>query len=268
MRSLQLNNRRQAFSRIDLIVCVLAVGALGGWFASHHLGEAGRIARCTHNLKVLGEAMHSFANDHGDGLPPAGIEPTQVSWDMQLYSYLKPSLAKSKSDASDEMVRAVAPYFFCPSDPIKRGERPRSYAVSSHDMATENWPPRPDNSTGVGLWWSKGRITQEFGEEALEKVKKDADFLAMVKLSYLTDPANTLLLTELNLRDNRMKSVLRIRVGSVEEQVAAFEGDLSQFHDGRFNYLMADGHVELQMLSPFPTGAGGPSGIWTIRKGD
>jgi len=247
---------------------VLVVGALGGWFGFHHLGERGRIARCTRNLKTLGDAMHSFANDHGDALPPAGIEPTQLTWDMQLCQYLKPGLAKSKSGVSDEMVKAVAPYFFCPSDPIKRGERPRSYAMSSHDMAAENWPPGPDNSTGVGLWWSNGRITQEFGEEALEKVKKDADFLAKVKLSHLTDPANTLLLTELPQRDNRMKSVLQIRVGSVEEQVAAFEGDLSKFHNGRFNYLMADGHVKLQMLSPFPAGANDSGGIWTIKAGD
>src|SRR4029077_19037693 len=146
---------RRAFSQIDLLALIGVLAVLAGWFGFKHGGERGRIARCTANLKDLGDAMHRFAGDHGGALPPAGIEPLQTTWDMQLYSYLKPGQA-----AGDELIASVAPRFFCPSDPIKRGDRPRSYAMSAHSMTPDNWPPGPDNTTGVGLWWTTNRISQ------------------------------------------------------------------------------------------------------------
>ena len=265
------HDSERAFTRVDMLAVIVSLIVLAGWFGFNHSGERGRMARCSRNLQVLGEAMHSFANDHRGGLPPAGVEDPQTTWDQELLPYLAPQTGKSNPPlVGRNMLKAVAPRFFCPSDPIQRGERPRSYAMSAHDMKPENWPPGPDNTTGVGLWWSKEGIQNLLGKEIAEQAGKNSDALAAVKLSFISDPAGTLLLTELAHRDNRLASVMQVRLSSVDDQLAAFRGDLSHFHGGQFNYLMVDGHVE--SLSPFqPLQAvkiGGSAGIWSINKGN
>jgi prepilin-type processing-associated H-X9-DG protein len=252
-----------AFSRIDLLAVLLVVLLLGGWLGLTHLGERGRIARCARNLEILGEVMQGFATDHGGALPPAGVEALPTTWDVQLSPYLKPGPAKS-AGLSDprRLLEAVAPNFVCPSDSFQRGVPPRSYAMSGHDMKPDNWPPGPDNSTGVGLWWGPGEAHRLLGYET-----DNLNDLALVKLTWLPDPASTLVLTECPGMGNRLAQAEDLRVESVAQQAKAFNSRRPPYHDGRFNYLMADGHVEL--LTPLQTGGmDGHAGIWTIKKGD
>src|ERR1700739_3568896 len=86
---------RGSFTLWDLLALLVVVALWGTWFAFNHLGERGRIHRCAGNLEELGAAMKSFANDHDDSLPAAGIEleNTKLSWDMDLFPYLKHGLA-------------------------------------------------------------------------------------------------------------------------------------------------------------------------------
>lgn len=251
----------QAFTRLDLMVCVFAAFMLAGWFGSGHLGERGRIARCANNLAFLGQLTQEYANDHVGSLPPASIESKQLAWDMQIAPYLAPGQVKNGID----------PFFLCPSDHLSR-PRPRSYAMSAHDMARENWPPGSDNDTGVGLVWNNDGIKRLLGEGAVTNATANIDSLAMVKLSSIPAPADALLYTDFIHRDNNLKGVKRAVVPSPGEQLESFKGDGTQFHRGRFNYLMVDGHVEL--LSPLQTGssggydAGEHHGIWTIKAGD
>jgi prepilin-type processing-associated H-X9-DG protein len=134
--------------------------------------------------------------------------------------------------------------------------------MSSHNMAAENWPPGPENTTGVGLWWDSYGMDSLLGHEP-----QNLDELALVKLSWFQDPANTLLLTEYPLANNRLGHVDDVRVGSPGDQASGLLVGLPKIHYGRFNYLMADGHVEL--LTGLQTGGiGGSSGIWSIKKGD
>jgi prepilin-type processing-associated H-X9-DG protein len=250
-------NRLSAFTRADALATLVAVMLLGGWLGFRYLGERGRIARCTWNLRALGGAMQSFANDHGDALPPAGIEAPQITWDMQLMPYLKPGLGKSDSPSAQmRLLKAVTPTFFCPSDPISRGDRPRSYAMSAHDMGPENWPLGPDNTTGLGLWWGENDEVRLLGHKS-----QNPDELALVKLSWLPDPANTLLLTEYPDKQNRMRSKYCVTIQGAAQQSSAINNLASPFHYHRVNYLMADGHVEL--LSPL-----GSIGIWNLKNGD
>src|SRR5258708_29843772 len=84
----------QAFSRLDLLVLVAVIAFFGTWFCLEHLGERARIARCKSNLEMLGQAMHSYANDHNGELPAAVIDlgENHISWDTKLFSYLKTGL--------------------------------------------------------------------------------------------------------------------------------------------------------------------------------
>jgi prepilin-type processing-associated H-X9-DG protein len=247
---------KKAFTQIDLIVTIIVVLALVGWFGMSYTGERARMAKCAHNLKFLGQLTQDYANEHAGSLPPARVQQPQIAWDMQIAPYLRPNQVKSGID----------PFFLCPSDHLERG-RPRSYAMTAHDMTAANWPPGPDNETGVGLSWDNENIKQLLGDKAAESVAKgNSDALALVKLSWLPSPADTVVLTELIDRDNLVKNIQKATVSSPTEQQAPFDDTTASFHYGRFNYLMADGHVEA--LSALQTGTlDGSDGIWTISKG-
>lgn len=247
-----------AFTQVDLLVSIAVVVLLAGWFGLSHLGECGRIARCTRNLQVLGEAMQRYADDHGGALPPAGVGLLHLTWDTEILPYLEPG--KSSRDA-------MAPYLVCPSDVVKR-DQPRTYAMSGHDMQPFNWPPGPDNTTGVGLWWDENAIVQKFGSQFARKVnKQDLSGLSLVKLSWMPDPAGTLLLTEMVDPNNRAWRTGWPVVWNAKQQLSFLKTAAANYHHGCFNYLMTDGHVEL--LTPLQTGSwDGSGGIWTIRAGD
>lgn len=267
------DSKRAAFTQTDLLTLIVTLGLLVGWFGLTHFGERGRIAQCSWNLRRLGQAMQSFANDHDSGLPPAGIETPAITWDMELLPYLRPDLVHSNALPTMKQLQQADSVFFCPSDPLRRGDRPRSYAMSTHDMKLDNWPPGLNNATGVGLWWGNGEVRSLLGNRAPEHLPQDLDALCLVKLSWMPDPANTLLLTEYINRQNRLGSVDAIRLGSVAQQMVAFQGrDFSDFQFGQFNYLMVDGHVELLSplrLSPFPViPSAAASGVWSIKAGD
>ena len=259
-----------AFSRLDLLVLVAVIAFFGIWFCLTHLGERARITRCASNLEMLGQAMHSYANDHNGELPAAVIdlEETHISWDTRLFPYLKPGLRTATNDyAERQHAMALAQWFFCPSDPIQHNGIPRSYAMAEHDMSLNDWPPGPHSYSGPGLFWDSFWTTNVLSADEAEKAALNPDLLPKIKLSDISASADTLLLTEYINQINDLQGMGYARVGSVNDQRAAFHGDSSSFHYGKFNYLMVDGHVEF--LSGEQTGSpGGRSGIWSIRAGD
>ncbi len=236
------------------------------WFGFGHLGERGRIAACASNLKVLGTGIQCDVNDHDDGLPTAAIDlqNTKLSWDQSLFVCLKPGLARTTGAYEHrQLLMAVRSRFLCPSDPVTRSGFPRSYAMQGRDM-TYGWPPTADDMTGVGLFWNSRTVQEILGAEVVPSAMNNPDSLPRLKQSILSDPANTMMLTELCDQNNTLEFVSSTRVFGVNQQQAAFKDDPSQFHFGKFNYLMADGHVEL--LTRLQTGGiGEAASIWTIK---
>ena len=264
--------RKCAFTRLDLCCTIVAVTVLLGLAVLNLTGERGRIIQCTHNLKKLGQAMEEYAGNHGGGLPPASIEQAQATWDTLITPYLRPDLVISNSAyAKRQLKAAVAPRFFCPSDSLVRPHA-RTYAMSGHDMQPENWPPNPGNATGVGLVWDRWHMERLQAAGVWNPTQTNGNTSALVNLSWLPDPANTVLLTELVCSYNQIGNPRAATVTTTHQQLELFQGDPARFHHGRFNYLMADGHVEL--LSPFQTGNAGAdnadqsASIWTIKAGD
>jgi prepilin-type processing-associated H-X9-DG protein len=253
----------------DLIAILVVAGFVLGWFAFEHSGERGHVARCARNLKGLGEATQVYANDHSDGLPAAVINMGAggITWDMELAPYLRPGAAKAKSLYDRErLIEQKRPWLVCPSDFLPRAN-PRSYAMSARYMMY-GWPPRPDDKTGVGLFWDKNSVTVILGKDMAESALKNHDLLPRFKRSMLPDPANTLWLTELISPDNGLRRSACSEVAGVNQQEEYFEGDSSHFHFGKFNYLMADGHVELLTGAQSDGSAGKRHNIWTINPGD
>ena len=211
-------NVRGAFSIWDLIAVLIVVAFLAVWFVYDHTGEHARIARCTRNLKDLGEATQSFASDHDGNLPAALINLGQLdSWDMELTPYLASGTAKGKSAYDKEKVAAQAmPLFCCPSDPIKR-TKPRSYAMSGRYMPY-GWPPSADDNTGVGLFWDPTTVAILDDPDLEKNAITNPDLLPLIKQSMLPDPANTLLLTELIKKENSIQRSIWTRVFSASDQ--------------------------------------------------
>jgi prepilin-type processing-associated H-X9-DG protein len=255
----------RAFSRVDLLALIFTITLVVAWVGITHVGAIGRQVRCASNLSALGKAMHEYANEHDDGLPAASINwgSKQSSWDLKLLPYLMPGLAKANSG---EMFAQAPRWLVCPSDisgNAAQGRTPRSYAMPVNDMTGNNWPPSPDSATGVGLDWNGGNAAALAGPDATPEK------LPAVKLSSVTDPAHTALLTELIDPNNRMGSYQAASVWNSAQQQAFFNANTNfdYCHGGEFNYLMVDGHVE--RLSALQTGSlGSGAGIWSIRKGD
>jgi prepilin-type processing-associated H-X9-DG protein len=246
----------RAFTRLDMMVLIGLVVLLLAWFGLGQFGERGRIAKCAANLKILGQAMQSFGNDHGDALPPASIDPQSITWDAQIAPYLPRNRVKN----------GIEPSFQCPSDRLAHA-RARSYSMSAHDMQPGNWPPGPDNATGVGLVWNKANIQRLLGDGAVDTTATNTEILAMVKRSSIPSPADTMVLTEMINSGNNLKDAGMAAINNPGQQSGQLINDKTRIHYGRFNYLMLDGHVEL--LSPLKTGvASGARNIWSISKTD
>lgn len=255
--SLFCKTNEHAFSRVDLFAVIVLAAFLSFWFGSRHLGERGRIIRCAGNLAMLGKAMQNYANDHNDMLPPAQIslQKASIGWDSKIFAYVKPS-----STETGNIRKKREQLFVCPSDPAIHQGAPRSYAMPANDMSPANWPPGPNSATGVGLWWDSNTTSMLLGDDATNHPES----LPGVKLSALPLPDDTLALTEFIDNQNVMGGINQTVVWGVVQQQGYFKGRTTDFHHGRFNYLMADGHVEL--LSPLQTGATDrAAGIWSMR---
>ena len=72
-------------------------------------------------------------------------------------------------------------------------------------MTLENWPPGPDNETGVGLVWDGNSLNRLLGEQDAASAETNKDSLAMVKLSEIPSPADTVYLTEAINPNNNIK---------------------------------------------------------------
>lgn len=253
----------------DLIAILVILAFLAGWFAFTHSGERGRIIQCAANLKGLDEATESYARDHEDGLPVAAIvlSTNNVTWDMDLYPYLAPGLANAKSAYDKrQLMNACRRHFVCPSDPIERAN-PRSYALAGRDMHY-GWPPASDDKTGIGIIWDKGSVAALPDDSFEKRAAENPDLLPRIKHSLLPDPNETLLLTEFIDPDNIMGRTTSTVVFTPEEQQRSLAGYDPIFHFKKFNYLMADGHVELLSAKQTTVRDGKSHNIWTINPDD
>jgi len=230
--------------------------------ATIFLGERGRTMRCKWNLRSLHTAIDSYAQDHRQVLPPAfvNVGKYQTTWDLEVFPYLGSGL-KKKDNA--ELAQIVPRHFCCPSDRLQHLGVPRSYSMNGNNMEFWDWTSGPGSASGVGLGWDAPAVLRLLNEEAL----KQPESLPGVKRTDIPEPSATILLTELVAPDNVMgKPNMASVFGSAQQKRFLPDGG-AQFHRGKFNYLMADGHVE--WLTALQTGSLDGSGrIWTIKKED
>jgi prepilin-type processing-associated H-X9-DG protein len=274
-----------AFNVLELMVVVVVLAGLIVLVDVKRVKSqrAARILQCISNLKQLGVGMSLYEQAEDNRLPFAFIKYTEgdgsISWDSLIYPYASGESYGAPippSMSPDRLLR-------CPSDTIpadainrKTGLTQsyirRTYAMPRHSMTPDNWPPGPKNSTGVGLWWSDGK-NQLAALDNLESINGE---IPAVRLGIIFAPSRTLLLTEQAQTNNHAFSYVGATIRNPSDHLDTTALKMSAYHQGRFNYLMVDGHVET--LFPVETVgkiANSPGNItnklgniWTINPDD
>jgi len=277
----------RGFSRTDLLAVVVMVAVLGAGL-SFYLGKTrgSTTSVCAANLKQLGLAMALYEQDNGNRLPYAYLRfgrgtdfsPSKDVWDSLIMPLIPPG---PDGLQQKHLLR-------CPADTIPgdKGNPRRTYAMPAHGNREGDWPLAVDNRTGVGVWWDWGLgkhhtvfLTNFFTLKTTPKTD-DTPGTATVtlpafKLDQIPAPGSTLLLTENAWPDNTLFNFHGAVIDSAQKHLAT-NLDLSLYHNGKINYLMVDGHVEL--LYPLESmGQADPRdgqasqdyhNIWTVRSDD
>lgn len=292
---------RSGFTLIELLVVCSAIALLTAFLlpALTHVGTRARASKCLNNLKQLGTGTSIYLSDMNERLPYGSLrtsattgEPSQVwSWDDLLHPYIGGSLNTKQlgQDAireGDSSLEILA----CPSDHSKPSgwqDRPakRSYAMTRHQMTTspdwsfmtaaQAWPPHSADRTGIGLNWdlSQSMSAGSLGWNSGDLLSGTSNpQQATVKLSLVFDSANTILLSERISGANVQGNDREATIINAASHVGARDQTAEQFHDGFFNYLMIDGHVEhlrpQATLGTVNQDMNHQSGMWTIAADD
>ena len=260
------------FGRVDAISAfggVLLLGILV-WCGFAVGGERRRIFVCAHHEKILGDAFNGYASDQGDALPRAVLNDgtNSTSWDKEIAPYLVDSSGHGVNSLSSNGMDQVAYLFKCPSDKEPRGgSLPRSYSMPIYDLNKVEWPPTEDCLGGLGLNLDAKSLKKVRGSGGEGRgVDATGDWIPAIKRSMVPDPADTALLVERISILNALWQTKYACVVAPREQFDAKTFRAKDFHGGKMNYLMLDGHVELL----WPAQSGGHlgsenQGLWTIR---
>jgi prepilin-type processing-associated H-X9-DG protein len=260
------------FARVDAVMVLfsLLLLALVAWAAVWVGGEKRQIWVCAHHMKTLGQAFAEFTQAHNGALPPAVVDngKNSTSWDSEIAVYLQSELTKSNSPrAIKSLETQLSPLFKCPSDREPRhGGLPRSYSMPMYDINLVGWPPDHNSVGGIGLYLNAKTIKKARGADSAES----PDYMPVIKTSMVPDPADTALLVERVSSLNVLWATKYACITSTKEQFEAKTPFAAKdFHGGKMNCLMLDGHVEL--LWPVQSGGhvgAGNEGVWTIKPGD
>ena len=279
------DRRRQAFTRLEVILMIAVVGLLAAVLIPkiETTRQHVRDASCRGNLKLIGDALALYSSENRDALPYAQLHYSnkhQSAWD----SLIEPCLARKlqEGDPSASPARPeLAKLLLCPDDVIpiaaqaaKYKEVRRTYSMPRHNMYPNNWPPGPENKTGVGLFWSFGAKGENPPPDRVYNFDNPADQVRVTR-SMIPDPTATMLLTERAWSNNVAFNSSGAYIARTSEHLDTNVIPRAAFHSGSFNYLMVDGHVEtlLPEQTVGPAGKAGSDmkthmGMWTITQGD
>lgn len=274
------DRRHAGFGRLDLMAVLAVLFGVATLlsaiiFRFHHPSTQ---IRCANNLRELGVAVALYEEDNDERLPYAYIKPEKDNdrnsrvWDQLIFPLIPLNSAGLQQKH----------FFRCPADTITRsGDRPqRTYAMPIHSMTDSTWPPGPDNSTSVGLFWEAGRggladVTNVISPQGRASGKSKSSTPA-IRLGAIPAPSQTLLLTENARPANILFSPSGATISGPGQHVQSRLIDIDYYHAGQINYLMIDGHVEF--LYPWESaGLADPdsaasrkshANIWTIRADD
>lgn len=271
----------RAFARRDLLamILVLSVTVLLGVAWTGRVKRVTNESVCLDNLKAIGTGMAIYAAENNAKLPIAAVHYSDrdfIVWDKLIASPIRSELHRQNPEERKLTTAEVGQMFSCPADTVPRAawsyfNRKRSYSMTDHNMEPSNWPPAAANDTGVGLWW----LWRDSGVHALANFENAPKPIPGVRLDMIQEPKATILVTEmLSGRNTVIGNGAHATVSTTTEQLDPQKLSPAQHHNGKFNYLMVDGHVEfLKPEKTVGTGKAGNDprthkGMWTIKAKD
>ncbi|WDE98928.1 prepilin-type N-terminal cleavage/methylation domain-containing protein [Lentisphaera profundi] len=212
------------FTLIELLVVVAIIGILSSLLLPT-LGKArdkGKAAVCLSNLKQLGFAFNMYAENNNFFAPFTSRDGGgRNTWDDYLSGYDGRDAVANLNDgayAKSVLGESYAAVYRCPSDDVKRDLWGNTDVVGRSYSITQ-MVPGDGNPRFLGM--SSGTETRNFGD--------------------LSKPSKTITLIEYHDTLNALS-----QGAGDDRRVIQYKGkdDIGETpHDGKANFLMADGHV-------------------------
>ena len=286
-----------AFTLIELLVVIAIIAILAGLLLPS-LAKAkakGHAAQCTANMKQIGTAHAMYNGDNDGKIPYVGLRQDvwnpDPSWDDLLNRELGANYTISQLNSAGPPFAIRLMVLRCPADKVELADYAvarwrRSYGMPRHNMgvfiiggvaATANdWPPSAANVTGIGLNWnnySNAVNTMAPNWDANDLINGSTWPRHQLSLrdSMILEPTATIAWTELIHSQNIGGCNDAYFVANANSHLGTGAPRLEQFQNSKFNYLMADGHVE-HLARERTLGRGNniarQTGMWTIVAGD